>query len=62
MNVKRAVVKPSKRWENYLERKHGKQRPRIDIFLGNTQRRPRLDMGCSAKEEEVSLIGKGELK
>jgi hypothetical protein len=32
--------------------KQGKQRPRIDNFGGNTQRRPRLNMGCSAIEEE----------
>jgi hypothetical protein len=37
---------------NYWERKHGKHRPRADNFVGNAQSRPRLDMGCSAVQEE----------
>jgi hypothetical protein len=37
---------------NYLERKHGKQRPRIYNFVENAQSRPRVNMGCSAIEEE----------
>jgi hypothetical protein len=35
-----------------LERKNGKLRPRIGYSGGNAKRRPRLDMGCSAVEEE----------
>jgi hypothetical protein len=41
---------------NYLEQKHGKQRLRIDNFGGNAQSRPRLNMGCSAIEEEEEGI------
>jgi hypothetical protein len=42
--------------EELLTRKqmnmNGKQRPRINNFGGDAHRRPRLDMGCSAIEEE----------
>jgi hypothetical protein len=44
---------------NYLECKYGKQRPRIDNFEGNVKK---LDMGCSAIEDEEEDIIHNESK